>query len=51
MNDTALIEKKLAYIETCVRELRELARPDRLDGDIREARFAKLCCHRTQYPG
>lgn len=41
MTDTALVEKKLAFIETCVRELRELARPDRLRDDIREARFAE----------
>jgi len=39
--DTDLIDKKLAYIETCVRELRELARPERLDSDIREARFVE----------
>lgn len=41
MNDIALIEKKLAFIETCVRELRELARPERLATDVREARFAE----------
>lgn len=39
MNDVALIEKKLAFIETCVRELREVARPDRLGSDLRETRF------------
>lgn len=37
--DTGLIEKKLAFIESCVRELRELARPDSMAGDVREARF------------
>ena len=37
--DTTLVVKKLAFIETCVRELEELARPDRLEDDIREARF------------
>lgn len=37
--DTVLIEKKLAFIESCVRELRELARPERMVGDVREARF------------
>ena len=37
--DTALIEKKLAFIETSVRELRELARPERMADDVREARF------------
>lgn len=41
MTDTALIEKKLAFIETCVRELKELARPERLDTDVREARFVQ----------
>lgn len=37
--DTGLIEKNLAFIESCVRELRELARPERMAGDVREARF------------
>jgi len=37
--DTGLIRKKLAFIETCVRELRELARPQRMADDVREARF------------
>lgn len=41
MTDSALIEKKLAFIETCVRELRELADPERLGSDVREARFAE----------
>jgi hypothetical protein len=27
MTDAELVAKKLAFIETCVRELRELARP------------------------
>jgi uncharacterized protein YutE (UPF0331/DUF86 family) len=39
--DTELLEKKLAFIETCVRELRELARPERLADDVREARFVE----------
>ena len=39
MTDTALIEKKLALVETCVRELRELARPEAIEEDVREARF------------
>lgn len=39
MTDLALINKKLAFIETCVQELRELARPDRMAEDVREARF------------
>ena len=39
--DTALIDKKLAFIQTCVRELKELADPERLDTDIRERRFVE----------
>jgi len=39
--DVELIEKKLAFIETCVRELKELARPEQLEADIREARFVE----------
>ena len=39
MTDDALVAKKLAFIETCVRELRELARPERIDRDLREERF------------
>ena len=41
MIDAALISKKLAFIETCVRELRELADLDRLNSDIREQRFVQ----------
>lgn len=41
MIDSALVEKKLAFIETCVRELKELVRIDRLDSDIREQRFVQ----------
>ena len=39
MTDLDLLEKKLAFVETCVRELRTLARPDRIATDIREERF------------
>lgn len=39
MIDVALVEKKLAFIETRVRELREMARPERMFDDVREARF------------
>ncbi len=39
--DTALIEKKLAFIQTCVRELKELADPERLGIDVRERRFVE----------
>ena len=39
--DSALIEKKLAFIDTCLRELVELADPERLDSDVRERRFVE----------
>lgn len=39
MTDVELLEKKLAFIETCVRELRELSQPERIETDIREERF------------
>lgn len=39
MVDRDLLLKKLAFIETCVHELRTLARLDLLDRDIREQRF------------
>jgi uncharacterized protein YutE (UPF0331/DUF86 family) len=39
MTDAELIAKKLAFIETCVRELRELARPELIEQDLREERF------------
>ena len=42
MTDADLITKKLAFIETCVRELRELARPELIHSDIREQRFVAL---------
>ncbi len=41
MTDPDLIAKKLALIETCVRELRTMARPDTLAEDIREQRFVE----------
>lgn len=39
MVDADLIHKKIAFIETCVRELREIADPSRLGHDVREERF------------
>jgi uncharacterized protein YutE (UPF0331/DUF86 family) len=39
MIDQNLVQKKLAYIETCVRELRELAQIELFSSDIREERF------------
>ncbi len=41
MTDPALVAKRLAIVETCVRELRELARPSAVSSDIREARFVE----------
>ena len=41
MIDTGLVEKKLAFIETCLRELSELVELEALDSDIREQRFAQ----------
>ncbi len=41
MNDPDLIAKKLAFIETCVRELRDLTRPEDIDRDVRERRFVE----------
>jgi uncharacterized protein YutE (UPF0331/DUF86 family) len=36
-----MIAHKLALIETCLRELRTLARPERIAEDIREERFVE----------
>jgi len=41
MTDADLVAKKLALIETYVRELRELANPAALAGDVRERRFVE----------
>ena len=41
MTDADLIAKKLALIETYVRELRELARPDDIPRGVRERRFVE----------
>jgi uncharacterized protein YutE (UPF0331/DUF86 family) len=41
MTDLDLVAKKLAFIETCVRELREQAQPERLAADVRERRFVE----------
>lgn len=41
MTDPALVAKKLASIETCLSELRRLARPGQLATDIRERRFVE----------
>jgi uncharacterized protein YutE (UPF0331/DUF86 family) len=39
VTDPALVAKKLALIETCVQQLRSLARPEALRTDVREQRF------------
>jgi uncharacterized protein YutE (UPF0331/DUF86 family) len=39
MTDVDLLAKKLAFIETCVRELRDMARLDVIKQDVREERF------------
>jgi uncharacterized protein YutE (UPF0331/DUF86 family) len=41
MTDAELIAKKLAFIETRVRELRTMARPELIAEDIREERFVE----------
>ena len=41
MTDRDLVEKKLAFIETCVSELRRLAVPANLERDIKELRFVE----------
>lgn len=41
MTDPELVAKELALIETCVRELRSLARPDVIRTDVREERFVE----------
>lgn len=41
MTDPDLLAHKLAFIETCVHELRTLARPAEIPRDVREARFVQ----------
>jgi uncharacterized protein YutE (UPF0331/DUF86 family) len=41
LTDTDLVTKKLALIETYVRELRSLARPLEIERDLREERFVE----------
>jgi len=41
MTDEDLLAKKLAFIETCLRELRELGRADRIAVDVKERRFVE----------
>lgn len=41
MTDADLLEKKLAFIETCLRELRSLANADAIERDVKERRFVE----------
>jgi len=41
LTDPELIAKKLALIETCVRELQTLSRPAEISRDVREERFVE----------
>ncbi|HEY3255325.1 MAG TPA: DUF86 domain-containing protein [Polyangiaceae bacterium] len=41
MTDADLVLKKLAFIETCLSELRALARADRIAVDVKERRFVE----------
>lgn len=41
MTDADLILKKLAFIETCLVELRSLARPEHIETDVKERRFVE----------
>ena len=39
MTDPDLLAKKLAFIETCVKELRRLGKPEDVESDLKEERF------------
>lgn len=41
MTDEELVRKKLAFIETCLRELRTLGQADRIATDVKERRFVE----------
>lgn len=41
MTHADLVAKKLVRIETCVRELRDLAKPESLKTDVKEQRFVE----------
>lgn len=45
MTDQDLVAKKLALIETSVRELQTLARPSEIQRDVRELRFVAYTLH------
>lgn len=41
MTDLDLVLKKLAFIETCLTELRSLSKPEALETDVKERRFVE----------
>jgi uncharacterized protein YutE (UPF0331/DUF86 family) len=41
VTDADLVQKKLAFIETCLSELRSLARAERIAIDVKERRFVE----------
>lgn len=41
MTDLDLLRKKLAFIEICIRELRDIAQPTLVTQDLREERFVE----------
>jgi uncharacterized protein YutE (UPF0331/DUF86 family) len=41
VTDPDLVAKKLAFVETCVADLRRLARPEELARDLKEERFVE----------
>jgi hypothetical protein len=47
VTDRELIAKKLALIETYVRELQVLADPTRIDADVREGQSCGTCSRIT----
>ena len=47
MTDVELIAKKLAFIESCLEDLRRLADPRKITEDVREERFVE---HTLQIP-
>jgi uncharacterized protein YutE (UPF0331/DUF86 family) len=41
MTNGELVEKKLAFIERCLRELRDFAEPSAIETDVRQQRFVE----------
>lgn len=50
MTDAELVAKKLAFVETACRELREVARLDRIRSDVRERRFVEHTLRHARAP-